>query len=75
MKSREGGENCIMRSSVVCRDSSPNIIRVIKSRRMIWAGHLARMGRWEMHTRFRLERLKGGNHSEDLDVDVGVILK
>ena len=25
--------------------SSPNIVRVIKSRRMRWAGHLARMGR------------------------------
>jgi hypothetical protein len=24
--------------------SSPNIIRVIKSSRMIWAGHVARMG-------------------------------
>jgi hypothetical protein len=24
--------------------SSPNIIRVIKSRRMRWAGHVARMG-------------------------------
>jgi hypothetical protein len=24
--------------------SSPNIVRVIKSRRMMWAGHLARMG-------------------------------
>jgi hypothetical protein len=24
--------------------SSPNIIRVIKSRRQIWAGHAARMG-------------------------------
>jgi hypothetical protein len=24
--------------------SSPNIIRVIKSRRMTWAGHVARMG-------------------------------
>jgi len=23
---------------------SPNIVRVIKSRRMIWAGHMARMG-------------------------------
>jgi hypothetical protein len=25
--------------------SSPNIVRVIKSRRMIWAGHVARMGK------------------------------
>jgi hypothetical protein len=25
--------------------SSPNIFRVIKSRRMRWAGHVARMGR------------------------------
>ena len=27
-----------------CLYSSPNIIRVIKSRRMRWAGHIARMG-------------------------------
>jgi len=25
-------------------NSSPNIVRVIKSRRMRWAGHVARMG-------------------------------
>ena len=29
---------------MVNRDSSPNIVRVIKSRRMRWAGHVARMG-------------------------------
>jgi hypothetical protein len=29
--------------------SSPNIIRMIKSRRMRWAGYAARMGRREMH--------------------------
>jgi hypothetical protein len=30
--------------------SSPNIIRVIKSRRLRWEGHVARMGRGEVHT-------------------------
>jgi hypothetical protein len=29
---------------IIFRYSSPNIIRVIKSRRMRWAGHVARMG-------------------------------
>jgi hypothetical protein len=29
--------------------SSPNIIRMIKSRRMRWAGHVARMGRRGMN--------------------------
>jgi hypothetical protein len=32
--------------------SSPNIVRVVKSRRMKWAGHVARMGRGEVFTGF-----------------------
>ena len=32
--------------------SSPNIVRVIKSRRMRLAGHVARMGRGEVHKGF-----------------------
>ena len=32
--------------------SLPNILRVIKSRRMRWAGHVARMGRREVCTGF-----------------------
>ena len=27
---------------------SPKIVRVIKSRRMMWAGHVARMGEWKV---------------------------
>jgi hypothetical protein len=38
--------------------SSPNIVRVIKSRRMRWAGHVARTGRWEVFTGFWLGRLR-----------------
>jgi hypothetical protein len=33
-----------MRSFIFCLYSSPYIIRQIKSRRMKWAGHVARMG-------------------------------
>jgi hypothetical protein len=29
---------------------SPNIIRMMKPRRLRWAGHVARMGRGESHT-------------------------
>jgi hypothetical protein len=32
--------------------SSPSIFRVIKSRRMRWAGHVARLGRGEAYTGF-----------------------
>jgi hypothetical protein len=31
--------------------SSPNIVRVIKSRRMRWVGYVARIGRGEVCTR------------------------
>jgi hypothetical protein len=37
------GENCIM-MNLDSLYSSPNIVKVIKSRRMKWAGHVARMG-------------------------------
>jgi hypothetical protein len=37
-----GGKNYKMRSSVICT-AHPNIVRLIKSRRMRWAEHLACM--------------------------------
>jgi len=39
--------------------SLPNIIRVIKSRKMRWAGHEARMGREEMCMQVLVGKLKG----------------
>jgi hypothetical protein len=33
--------------------SAPGIIWVIKSRRLRWAGHVARMGRGEVHAGFK----------------------
>ena len=41
------------------RDSSSNVIRVIKSRRMRWAGHVVHVGVREVQTGFRVERSEG----------------
>jgi hypothetical protein len=55
--------------------SSPNIIRVIKSRRMRWAGHVAHMGEERGACRILVGRPEGRNHVEDPDVDGRIILK
>jgi hypothetical protein len=49
--------------------SSPDIIRQIKSRRMRWAGHVARMGEGKNCTRFWWERTKEKDHLKDKGVD------
>jgi hypothetical protein len=49
--------------------ASPNIIQVIKSRRMRWEGRVARKGRDEKFIEILLENLKERNHSGDLSVD------
>jgi hypothetical protein len=46
------------------RYSSPNIVRVIKSRRMRWAVHIARMGRGEEYTGFWWVNLREGDRVE-----------
>jgi hypothetical protein len=49
--------------------SSPNIIRQIKSRRMRWAGRVARMGEERNRKGFSWESPKERNHLEDQGVD------
>jgi hypothetical protein len=44
---------------------SPNIIRQIKSRRMKWAGHVARMGEERNVYKVFWENHKGRYHLED----------
>jgi hypothetical protein len=55
--------------------SSPNIVRMIKSRRMRWVGDVAHMGRGEVFTGFWLGGLKGRDHWEDLGVGGGITLR
>jgi hypothetical protein len=55
--------------------SSPSIIRMIKSKRMKWAGHIARMGRRGMHIGCLWEVHKERDHWEDQDVGGWTILK
>jgi hypothetical protein len=42
--------------------SSPSIIRIIKSRRMRWAGHIARMGEKRNAYRLLVGKSKGKSH-------------
>jgi hypothetical protein len=46
--------------------STPNIVRVIKSIRIRWAGHVARMGEKKGVTGFWLGNLKERAHLEDM---------
>jgi hypothetical protein len=55
--------------------SSPSIIRMIKSRRMRWAGCVARMGAKRKHIGYCWESQKKRDHWGDQDVGDWTILK
>jgi hypothetical protein len=55
--------------------SSLNIFRVIKSRRMRWAGHVAGMGRGEVYTGFWWGSLRERDHWEDPSISGRIILR
>jgi len=54
---------------------SPNIFRVIKSRRMRWPGHVARMRKGEVYTGFWWGNLRERDHLGDPGVDGRIILR
>ena len=54
--------------------SSPNIVRVMKSRRMRWAGMQRVWGREEVRTEFWLGNLREGDHWGDPGLDGRIIL-
>jgi hypothetical protein len=56
-------------------NTSLNAIRVRKWRWMRWAGHVARMVKYEMRTEFWFASVNGRHHSENIGVDGRIILK
>jgi hypothetical protein len=55
--------------------SSPNIVRAIKSRRMRWVGHVARMGEGKVVYRVLVGRPEGKRPLEDLGVGGRITLR
>jgi hypothetical protein len=55
--------------------SSPNIIRVIKSRRLRWVGHVACMGEMRNAYRVLVEKPEGRRPLGRRSLDVRIILK
>jgi hypothetical protein len=54
---------------------SPNIIRMIKTRRTRWVGHAARMTDERAACKILVEKPEGKNNLADLGVDGRIILK
>jgi hypothetical protein len=52
-----------------------SIIRVIKSNRIRWIGHVARIGKLRIYKNYWSEKQEGRHHSEDLGIDGKIILE
>jgi hypothetical protein len=55
--------------------SSPSIVRVVKSRRMRWAGHVSRLGEERAVHRVLVGNLRARGRWGDPDVDGRIILR
>ena len=65
----------IIKEQLYALSSSPNVIRLIKSRRMRWAENVARIeGTREEHTGLLWGDVKERDHLEELDIEGRIIL-
>jgi hypothetical protein len=71
----KGRERKLFQNSSIASLWRNYLIRMIKSRRMRWAGHVTRMGRRGMHIGYWWEIQKERDHWEDQDVGGWTILK
>jgi hypothetical protein len=55
--------------------ASPNITRVIKSRRMRWVGHVTCMGEIRNAQKVFTGKLEGRDHTEDIGIDRKLLLQ
>jgi nitrous oxidase accessory protein NosD len=55
--------------------SSPNIIRMVKFRRLRWSGHVAGIGKGEAHTWFWWREMRERDNLEDIYIDGRMTLK
>jgi hypothetical protein len=66
-RAQEAGENNTTRSFIIC-------VRIARSRRMRWVGHVERSGQMKVYI-FYSEMPKGREHLKDLEVEESIILK
>jgi hypothetical protein len=73
LREEEGSWRKLHNNDLQSLYSLPNIVRVVKSRRMRWAGHVARMGRGDVFMEFWGP--KGRDHWEDQGVGGSIRLR
>ena len=66
---------CVHTEELNDLSSSPNTVRVIKSKRMRWAGHVACMGDRRGIFRILVGKPKGKRHLGDPGIDGRIILR
>jgi hypothetical protein len=70
-----GGWRKVCNEELCNLHSSPNIIRVMKSKRIRWVGHVARMGDIRNAYKILVGNLQKRDHLEDLVIGGMIILE